>query len=401
VLLERQEDFISLIFKLIIMDLKTFVEKLDKWEIVIPRLVAWEKIKGKVLKQTDRGVIVDCEEGAFTGIILPKEVKELERNAVNLSVGTLLEAELIDTDIRDDEGYYVISISKLLQYDKWQELVEAYKNDKVITVIPMEANLGGLLVDIHWIKWFLPLSQLAPVHYPRVEDGDQEKIFERLLDLIGKEFKVRIINLDEENKRMILSEREALREEREKILKDLKVWNVYEWTISGVSSYGLFVTIGGGIEGLVHISEITYWHVHDINAFWKVGDKVKVKVIGYEDWKISLSMKQLKPDPWTIIPKKFKVGDIIEGEVVRFVPYGAFVRVYDDINWLVHLSELSDKPVSNPAEVLRLGQKVKAKIILLDPKNRRIGLSIKQVKQEEEKKSKWKRRVSNKRRAAR
>ena len=400
-LLERQEDFISLIFKLIIMDLKTFVEKLDKWEIVIPRLVAWEKIKGKVLKQTDRGVIVDCEEGAFTGIILPKEVKELERNAVNLSVGTLLEAELIDTDIRDDEGYYVISISKLLQYDKWQELVEAYKNDKVITVIPMEANLGGLLVDIHWIKWFLPLSQLAPVHYPRVEDGDQEKIFERLLDLIGKEFKVRIINLDEENKRMILSEREALREEREKILKDLKVWNVYEWTISGVSSYGLFVTIGGGIEGLVHISEITYWHVHDINAFWKVGDKVKVKVIGYEDWKISLSMKQLKPDPWTIIPKKFKVGDIIEGEVVRFVPYGAFVRVYDDINWLVHLSELSDKPVSNPAEVLRLGQKVKAKIILLDPKNRRIGLSIKQVKQEEEKKSKWKRRVSNKRRAAR
>ena len=400
-LLERQEDFISLIFKLIIMDLKTFVEKLDKWEIVIPRLVAWEKIKGKVLKQTDRGVIVDCEEGAFTGIILPKEVKELERNAVNLSVGTLLEAELIDTDIRDDEGYYVISISKLLQYDKWQELVEAYKNDKVITVIPMEANLGGLLVDIHWIKWFLPLSQLAPVHYPRVGDGDQEKIFERLLDLIGKEFKVRIINLDEENKRMILSEREALREEREKILKDLKVWNVYEWTISGVSSYGLFVTIGGGIEGLVHISEITYWHVHDINAFWKVGDKVKVKVIGYEDWKISLSMKQLKPDPWTIIPKKFKVGDIIEGEVVRFVPYGAFVRVYDDINWLVHLSELSDKPVSNPAEVLRLGQKVKAKIILLDPKNRRIGLSIKQVKQEEEKKSKWKRRVSNKRRAAR
>ncbi len=368
------------------MDLKQFVEAIRNWEIKIPAIKAGEKVKWKVLLNTDRGVIVDCEEGAFTGIILPKEVKELERSGVDLSVGTTLEAELIDPDILDDEGYYVISISKLLQYDKWKELVDAYKNDKVITVVPTEANLWGLLVDIHGIKGFLPLSQLAPVHYPRVEDGDQEKIFERLLDLIGKEFKVRIINLDEENKRMILSEREALREEREKILKDLKVGNVYEGTISGVSSYGLFVTIGGGIEGLVHISEITYGHVHDVNAFGKVGDKVKVKVIGYEDGKISLSMKQLKPDPWTVIPKKFKVGDIIEWEVVRFVPYGAFVRVYDDINWLVHLSELSDKPVSNPAEVLRLWEKVKAKIILLDPKNRKIGLSIKQVKEEEKKK---------------
>jgi small subunit ribosomal protein S1 len=379
------------------MDLKTFVEKIKNWEIYVPNISAGEKIKWKVLKQTDRGVIVDCEEWAFTWIILPKEVKELERNGVDLSVGVSLEAELIDPDIQDEEGYYVISISKLLQYDKWQELVEAYKNDKVITVVPTEANLWGLLVDIHWIKWFLPLSQLAPVHYPRVEDWDQEKIFERLLDLIWKEFKVRIINLDEENKRMILSEREALREEREKILKDLKVWNVYDWVISGVSSYGLFVTIWWWIEGLVHISEITYWHVHDVNAFWKVWDKVKVKVIGYEDWKISLSMKQLKPDPWTIIPKKFKVWDIIEGEVVRFVPYGAFVRVYDDINWLVHLSELSDKPVNNPAEVLRLWEKVKAKIILLDPKNRRIGLSIRQVNEDKkDKKDKnWKKVINN------
>lgn len=382
------------------MDLKTFIEKVNSWEIYVPKIAAGEKVKGRVLKQTDRGVIVDCENWAFTWIILPKEVKELERNWVDLSVGVSLEAELIDPNIMDEEWYYVISISKLLQYDKWQELVEAYKNDKIITVVPTEANLGWLLVDIHWIKGFLPLSQLAPVHYPRVEDWDQEKIFERLLDLIWKEFKVRIINLDEENKRMILSEREALREEREKILKDLKVWNVYEGVISWVSSYGLFVTIWGGIEGLVHISEITYWHVHDVNAFGKVWDKVKVKVIWYEDGKISLSMKQLKPDPWTIIPKKFKVWDIIEGQVIRFVPYGAFIRVYDDINWLVHLSELSDKPVSNPAEVLRLGEKVKAKIILLDAKNRKIWLSIKQVKEEEQKKKRkrttTRRQVKNK-----
>ncbi len=372
------------------MTLKDFIEKLNSGEIYVPLLKDWEKIQGEVIKKTDQWVLVDCENSSFVWIILPKEVKELERNNVDLSPGVKLEAELISSSIKDDEGYYVISISKLLQYDKWNELVKAYKEDKVITVVPTEANLWGLLVDIHWIKGFLPLSQLAPVNYPRVENGDQEKIFEYLLDLLGKEFKVRIINLDEENKRMILSEREALREEREKILSELKVWNVYEWTISGVSSYWLFVTIGWWIEWLVHISEITYWHVHDVNAFGKVGDKVKVKVIGYEDGKISLSMKQLKPDPWTIIPKKFKVGDIIEWEVVRFVPYGAFIRVYDDINWLVHLSEISEHPITNPAEVLKLWQKVKAKIILLDEKNRKIWLSIKQVKQEESKSTKRK-----------
>ena len=372
----------------LIMANKEFIEKINSWEIFVPVIKNWQKVKGVVVKKTDQWVLVDCEDHSFIGIILPKEVKELERNNVDLSDGVKLEAELIDTNIRDDEGYFVISISKLLQYDKWNELVNAYKEDKVITVVPTEANLWGLLVDIHGIKWFLPLSQLAPVNYPRVESGDQEKIFEHLLDLLGKEFKVRIINLDEDNKRMILSEREALREEREKILSELKVWNVYDGVISWVSSYWLFVTIWGGIEWLVHISEITYWHVHDVNAFGKVWDKVKVKVIWYEDWKISLSMKQLKPDPWTIIPKKFKVWDIIEWEVVRFVPYGAFIRVYDDINWLVHLSEMSDHPVSNPAEVLKLWQKVKAKIILLDEKNRKIGLSIKQAKDELSKKNK-------------
>jgi len=122
--------------------------------------------------------------------------------------------------------------------------MKKFEADDVITVIPTEANLGGLLVDMHGIKGFVPLSQLAPIHYPRVEDGDQEIIFEKLLDLIGKELKVRIINIDEDEKRIVLSEREALKEERENILKDLEVGKVYDGVVSGLSSYGLFVTIG-------------------------------------------------------------------------------------------------------------------------------------------------------------
>ncbi len=347
-------------------------------DLQVPVIKKGQKVSCKVIKHLNKGVIVSCEEGAYLGIILSKEQKELERNGTDVSIGANLEVELLDPDLlTDKEGHYIVSVTKLLQYTAWDDYVAKTKTDEVITVVPTEANLWGLLVDIYGIKWFLPLSQLAPVHYPRIEDGNQEKIFDALLDLVGKEFKVRIINVDEENKRLIFSEREALKEERDKILNELTVWNEYEGNISWVSSYGLFVTIGWGLEGLVHVSEITYWHVHDINHFGKVWDKVKVKVIGYDDTKISFSMKQLREDPWKIIPKEFNIWDMIEGEIIRFVPYGAFMRLYEDINVLIHLSEMSDEPISNPAEVLKLGQKVKAKLILLDQKKRKAGATLK------------------------
>lgn len=357
-----------------------FLDQLKAWDVQTPILKQWQKVKWTVIKKLDAWVLVDCENGSFTGILLPKEAKELEKKNFDLSIWVELEAELLSLDLVDEEWYFVISISKLLQYDIWQWMLSTYKSDQTIKVIPTEANLWGLLVDIHGIKWFIPLSQLAPVHYPRVEDGDQEKIFERILSLIGKEFTVRIINIDEDGKRMILSEREALREERESIMESLGVGSEYEWVISGVSSYWLFVTIWGWIEWLVHISEITFWHVDNIDRYWQVGKKVNVKVIWFEDGKISLSIKQLKWDPWSYIPEKFKIWDVVDGEVIRFVPYGAFIRVFDDINWLIHLSEITDKAVSNPAEVLRLWQVVKAKLILLDPKNRKLWLSIKAMK---------------------
>jgi small subunit ribosomal protein S1 len=192
------------------------------------------------------------------------------------------------------------------------------------------------------------------------------------LELIGQEIKVRVINIDEEERRIILSEREALREEREKVLAELAVGKIFDGVVSGVSSYGLFVTIGGTVEGLVHISEITYGHVNNIDVLGQIGDKIQVKVIGLENGKISLSAKQLKEDPWAELPRKYKIGDVFDGKVVRFVPYGVFVRVFDDINGLVHLSELSEKSVNNPNEVVKIGQEVKVKLILLDLQRRKI-----------------------------
>ena len=357
----------------------TFAQQIESWEIKIPLIKEWNKVKGTILKEIENGVLVDCADGAFTWIILSKEVKELKRSHYDLVPGREIELEIVNPAIRHEDGYYIVSVTKLLQYDVWKSILGKFEKDEIITVIPTEANLWGLLIDMHGIKWFIPLSQLAPIHYPRVEDGDQEAIFDKLLDLIGKEISVRIINIDEEEKRIILSEREALKEEREKVLQELEVGKIFDGVVSWVSSYGLFVTIGGTVEWLVHISEITYGHVNNIDKLWKIWDKIKVKVIWLENGKISLSSKKLKEDPWTELPKKYKVWDIIEWEVVRFVPYGVFIRVFDDINWLVHLSELSQKSVNNPNEVVRLWETVKAKLILLDPKNRKIWLSMKDL----------------------
>lgn len=352
------------------------------------------KVKGVVLKKVPAGVFVDCDNGSFTGIILQKEVRDLARNGVDLAPGSEIEAEIINPDIRHEEGYYIVSISKLLQVDVWNKLLAKAGTDEVLTVVPTEANLGGLLVDMHGIKGFIPLSQLAPVHYPRVEDGDQEIIFEKLLDLIGQEFQVRIISVDEEEKRIILSEREALKEATEKILNEIEVGKTYKGVVSGLSSYGLFVTIGGSVEGLVHISEITYGHVNSIERMGQLGQEMEVKVIGLDNGKISLSRKQLKGDPWKMINDNFSVGDIIEGEVIRFVPYGVFVRMYDDINGLVHLSELSDKNLDNPSSAVKLGQIIKAKIILLDIRSRKIGLSMRALNETEEESMKRQRRTA-------
>lgn len=348
-------------------------------QFTVPMIKEGQKVKGTILKEIENGVLVNCENGAFTGVILSKEAKELKRSQFNLDPSTELELEIINPSVRHEDGYYIVSVTRLLQYDVWKSVIAKFEKDEIITVVPTEANLGGLLIDMHGIKGFIPLSQLAPIHYPRVEDGDQDAIFDKLLGLIGQEIKVRVINIDEEDRRIILSEREALKEEREKVLSELEVGKVFEWVVSGVSSYGLFVTIGGTVEWLVHISEITYGHVNDIDKLGKIGDKMKVKVIGLENGKISLSSKQLKGDPWEELPKRYQVWDIIEGEIVRYVPYGVFVRVYEDINGLVHLSELSQKTVNNPNEIVKLGQIVKAKLILIDPKNRKIGLSMKDL----------------------
>ena len=196
------------------------------------------------------------------------------------------------------------------------------------------------------------------------------------MDLIGKELKVRIINIDEENRKLILSEKEAQNEVRLQALKKIAVGEIVDGKISGVVNFGIFVTFVG-LEGLVHISEIAWGHVDDPAKFGRLGDSVKVKVIGSDGEKISLSIKQLTTDPWVDIAKNFKIGQMVTGKINRITEYGAFVTLMNDINGLIHVSELVDQgPKLNGQTNFKVDDEVTAKIFNVDSENHRIGLTV-------------------------
>lgn len=337
-----------------------------------------EIIAGKVIRSDAKMILVDLGEGQFTGVISGMHMHSSTDDASALNPGDTVEAIVIGEE--HNSGLFILSLRKASQMKLIKKLHSNFDTKEIITVIPNEANKGGLLIDLDGIKGFIPVSQLTPVHYPRVEGADPEKILEHLGRLVGKPFKVRVINVDKDGKKIIFSEKAAVEEQRLAALATLKVGDVVEGAVSGILTYGLFITFNG-VEGLVHVSEIDWGHVSNPSKFAKIGDAVKVQVIGIEGDKISLSMKRLRPNPWQILQDKFKVGDIVEAPVMRISQFGVFVSLDGGISGLIHLSEISSSMVKNIEDHVKVGETIKAKIITFDPTAKRIGLSIKALEE--------------------
>lgn len=341
-------------------------------------------VDGLVISIYKNKILVDIN-GVATGMISGREAKDSSDSAKTLKAGDSVSAYVIEGE--NDEGYIVLSLRKANQEKTWKRFQDAYLNSEVIAVKANEANKGGLLLEVDGIKGFIPVSQLAPMHYPRVNDADASQILVRLQKLIGEKFSVKIINIDKENGKLILSEKAAMEDQRKVALGKLTIGDTVKGTISGIVKFGIFVAFDG-LEGLVHISEIAWGHVKNPGDFGRLGDKVEVQVIGIDGDKISLSMKRLVADPWLEAAKVFKIGSIVEGEVNRLTPFGAFVKLNDEINGLIHVTEIAGEELKDPAEVLKVGDKVKAKVIAVEPEEHRVGLSIKALTEEPKKKIK-------------
>jgi len=335
-----------------------------------------ELVEGTVVFRGKNKLLLDLE-GGTTGIVSGRELRDSFNTFRNLKVTDRVFTMVLEEE--NDEGMIVLSLRMASQQKAWDRFHRLVDDGMTMEFVPQEANKGGLLANIDGIRTFLPVSQLAPVHYPRVNNADSSEIIQRLMKYIGLTFTVKIITMDEESGKIVVSEREAVSEERAKSLEKLKVGDIKDGLVTGLAKFGLFAAFEG-LEGLVHISEIAWGHVKNPAEFAEVGDKIKVKVIGLEGDKLSLSIKQLTKDPWEEIAQRYPVGKKVSGTVVRFAEYGAFIKLERDINGLVHLTELSHNKVSDPSEVLTIGQKIDAQVINIDVDERRIGLSIKALK---------------------
>jgi len=335
-----------------------------------------ELVEGAVVFRGKNKLLLDLE-GGTTGIVTGRELRDSFNTFRNLQLGSMVSAMVIEEE--NSEGMVVLSLRMASQQKAWDRFHSLIDSGATMEFTPQEANKGGLLANIDGIRTFLPVSQLAPVHYPRVNNADAAEIINRLLKYIGHTFHVKIITMDEEAGKIVVSEREAMSEERAKSLENLKSEDIKEGIVTGIVKFGLFVAFDG-LEGLVHISEIAWGHVKNPAEFAEVGDKMQVKVIGIDGDKLSLSIKQLTKDPWEEIAERYPVSKKVAGTVVRFADYGAFIKLESDINGLVHLTELAHHKVTDPSEVLTIGQKVDAQVINIDVDERRIGLSIKALK---------------------
>ncbi len=354
----------------------TVMDDLLKKAPPITRVHPGELVEGTVVFRGKNKLLLDID-GTVTGIISGRELRDSFNTFKDLNIGDKVSAMVLEEE--NDEGMYVLSLRMASQQKAWDRFHEMIENDQTMSFVPQESNRGGLLANIDGIRTFLPVSQLAPMNYPRVNNADTSEIMQRLQKFIGYNFTVKIITMDEEAGKIVVSEREALAEERSKSLESLTIGDTKDGIVTGVVKFGLFVAFEG-LEGLVHISEIAWGHVKNPSEHAEVGDKVKVKIIGVESDKLSLSMKQLTRDPWEEIAERYPVGKKVQGNVVRFADYGAFLKLEQDINGLVHLTELAHHKVTDPSEVLTIGEKVDAQVINIDIDERRIGLSVKALK---------------------
>ncbi len=337
----------------------------------IQQLKAGDMVEGKVMSVRKHETWVDLGPYGL-GVILRREAGQ------DLEEGATINASVIDPEL--DEGYALLSMKRAVKDRGWGELEKLFEDQSITEVIPYDANRGGLLVELEGIRGFLPVSQLAAEHYPRVSDADKDEILSKLNALVGQTLRVRVLDVSRKDNKLIFSEKEAVKQDVQNRLTKLKVGDEVEGTVTGVIDFGVFVNVGG-IEGLVHISEISWERVEDPSKYVKVGEVVKAKIIAIDKDRLSLSIKQMSDDPWLNEIKKFKAGSVVEGKITRITPFGAFVQISPAVEALVHVSEMGgDETVVDPEKLFKLNEKRQFKVLEINEENRKISLSLKDAK---------------------
>lgn len=327
-------------------------------------------VEGPVIAIDKNGVFIDLHPYG-TGIIFGREYLIARDIIKKINIGDKVAAKVVF--LENEEGYIELSLKEARQALVWNDAEKAIREKTVLDLPILEANKGGLLLSWQGMQGFLPASQLKTEHYPRVADGDKDKILEELKKLVGQKISVVIISALPKEGKLIFSEKNPEQKDKEKIIGKYTVGDEFEGEVTGMVDFGVFVKIEDGLEGLVHISEIDWALVEDPKTLFKIGDKMKVKIIEIKEGKISLSIKALKENPWKEAANRYKKDSVVKGVIIKFNKHGALASIEEGIAGLVHISEFGSE--EKLRSTLELGKTYTFKISLFDPKEQKMALS--------------------------
>lgn len=331
------------------------------------QLAVGEVVHGTILSVKKHEVLIDL--GPLGVGLVPRREVGFSKQYVE---GDEVTASVVEVEL--DNGYSLLSMRKAAKDRGWEEVSAKLEAGETIVVTPYDANRGGLLVEYEGVRGFMPVSQLSAEHYPRVGSSDKDEILQRLNALVGKEMRVRILDVDRKANKLIFSEKEAIKEGLAARFQQLSVGDVVKGVVTGVVDFGVFVNVEG-IEGLIHISEISWERVNNPSDYVKTGQTIEAKIIAIDKERLSLSIKQLTKDPWLDEVEQFKSGQTVEGTVTRITPFGAFVQLSPAVEALVHVSELGGDG-TDPEKVFTLNERKSFIILDIDKDNRKISLSL-------------------------
>lgn len=354
---------------------------LEKDEIKIPKV--GDTVIGKIISASKSEVRIDID-GIFVGVVRGPELYFDADDFDNLKPGNEIEATVIDEE--NENGELELSFRQAGQEKAWAKLEQAFKDREVIKVKVLDANKGGLLVKHNQITGFLPVSQLSPENYPRVSGGDKQKILEKLKSFVGNEIEVNVINLGEESDKIIFSEKDVWNKKQKHIIDKYKVGMVVDGKISAVTNFGVFISFGEGMEGLIHISELAWQRIDSLDKMYKVGDDIRAEIVNLDNNKIFLSAKKIVEDPWKKAVEKYKVAQVVKGTILKVNPFGLFVKLDDEIHGLAHITQLGINPKDKVNDIFKAGEEKEFEIISISASDHRLGLKLVDGKKTKKKK---------------
>ena len=361
-----------------------------------PQVRAGDVVDGTIVSVSPAEILVDigCKSDA---VVDGRELERLEKDFLaTLTVGNPVVAYVVHPEDRD--GNVVISLTRAQQEQDWRQADELLQSQDVFEGVVTGYNRGGVIVRVGRVRGFVPASQLS-ARWQAMQSGEPDAE-DRWAGLVGQEMQLKVVELDRRRNRLILSERAAMREwrkgQKDRLMAELAKGDTVKGIVTSLAPFGAFVDLGGA-DGLIHLSELAWHRVEHPSEVVRMGQEVEVYVMNVDEERkrIGLSLRRLSPEPWTQVDQQYTTGQVVPATITKLATFGAFAKIDDSIEGLIHISELADYRIGHPKEIVQEGDEVQVRIIRIDPQRRRVGLSLRQASEESYVQVDWQEEADN------